>query len=34
MRAVPGQSFTFDWNPTLGTEWPLFHPEDAYPGDA
>ena len=34
MRAVPGQSFTFDWNPTIGSEWPLYKPEIAYPGDA
>lgn len=34
MRAVPGQSFSFDWNPTLGNEWPLYQPEIAYPGDA
>ncbi len=34
MRAVPGQAFVFDWNPTLGQEWPLYAPELAYPGDA
>ncbi len=34
MRSVPGQSFVFDWNPTVGTEWPLYSPEVAYPGDA
>lgn len=33
MRSVPGQHFTFDWNPTIGTE-ALRHPDDAYPGDA
>lgn len=32
MRQVPGQHFTFVWNPTVGTER-LRHPDDAYPGD-
>jgi hypothetical protein len=34
MRGVPGQAFSFDWNPTIGSEWPLYQPEIAYPGDA
>jgi hypothetical protein len=33
MRAVPGQSFTFDWNPIIGTQYRLPHPEVAWPGD-
>lgn len=33
MRSIPGQQFSFDWNPTLGTE-ALWNPESAYPGDA
>jgi hypothetical protein len=33
MRSIPGQQFSFDWNPTVGTE-ALWNPESAYPGDA
>jgi hypothetical protein len=33
MRSVPGQAFMFDWNPILGTQYRLPHPDDAYPGD-
>jgi hypothetical protein len=33
MRSVPGQQFTFDWNPILGTQYRLPHAEEAYPGD-
>jgi hypothetical protein len=33
LRSIPGQHFTFDWNPTLGDQ-ALAHPEKAYPGDA
>ena len=33
MRSVPGQHFSFDWNPTVGQE-ALQNPESAYPGDA
>ncbi len=32
MRSVPGQNFTFEFNPVLGIEQ-LNHPEVAYPGD-
>src|SRR5262249_45825770 len=32
MRSVPGQQFTFEFNPVLGVEQ-LNHPEVAYPGD-
>jgi hypothetical protein len=33
LRSVPGQHFSFDWNPTIGQE-ALQNPESAYPGDA
>jgi hypothetical protein len=33
MRSVPGQHFSFDWNPILGTQYRLPHADDAYPGD-
>jgi hypothetical protein len=33
MRSVPGQAFTFDWNPIIGTQYLIPHAEDAYPGD-
>jgi hypothetical protein len=33
MRSVPGQRFTFDWNPILGSQYLLPHPEVAWPGD-
>jgi hypothetical protein len=33
MRSVPGQHFTFDWNPIIGTQYRLPHAEDAWPGD-
>jgi hypothetical protein len=33
LRAVPGQRFGFDWNPTVG-QMSLADPESAYPGDA
>jgi hypothetical protein len=33
LRSVPGQHFSFDWNPTLGQESSLPNPETAYPGD-
>jgi hypothetical protein len=32
MRSIPGQRFSFDWNPTVGVEQ-LTNPESAYPGD-
>jgi hypothetical protein len=32
MRTIPGQKFTFDWNPNLGPG--TFPAERAYPGDA
>jgi hypothetical protein len=32
MRSVPGQHFTFDWNPNIGAN--SFPAEQAYPGDA
>ncbi len=31
MRAVPGQQFVFNWNPTLG--WEQFPADKAWPGD-
>ena len=33
LRAVPGEHFTFDWNPTAGQQ-ALSDPTSAYPGDA
>jgi hypothetical protein len=33
LRSVPGQHFSFDWNPTVG-QMALANPETAYPGDA
>lgn len=32
MRAVPGNRFSFDWNPVVG-QLSLWEPESAYPGD-
>ena len=33
MRSVPGQQFTFVWNPSLGDTVTFPHPEEAWPGD-
>ncbi len=33
MRSVPGQQFTFDWNPSVGINPGLAHADVAYPGD-